>query len=109
MALIDYVKEEKLKHNILNVIRILLKDINTDKWEPIAEKMMMEWNDIDNIAKKLNEEVSLEILNETAKMMHIDPEDMVVRIKLMYFIAKSEILRFHVLEIEKLFNELLDQ
>lgn len=118
MSLSDYVKEEKLKHDILSIVRTLLNSgpykINLDLagWDHVVNKMMEEWKDADR-AKEVMEDSSKWVdLRRAAKDIGITPEDMLVRLKLMFFIAKSEIMRFQIREMRALLDEyrrLLDE
>lgn len=103
MSLIDYAKEEKIKYNINNIMRLLLKDtvnVDADEWDPIIEKLMEEWKDVDDAAEMIKENKNWSAVNKTANEMGVKPEEMVLRIKLMYFIAKSEILRLQILKMK---------
>jgi hypothetical protein len=108
MSLIDYANEEKMKHDLLNIVRILLKgriDVDVEKWDYIVDKMMEEWKDVDVSTEKLKEDNNWKVLSKIADEMHIDPDDLLVRIKLMYFVAKSEIQGIQILEMQRLLDK----
>jgi hypothetical protein len=104
----NFTKKEKMKHNILGIVRILLgkrmdlNSIKVEEWDYIVEKMIDEWKDVDTITEALVENGDYEDVRVAAKGMEVSPEDMVVRLKLMYFVAKSEI---QILEMKRLLDK----
>ncbi len=111
MTLLDYANEERLKNNILNIVRLLFKNgpheinISQEEWDHIVNKMMEEWKDVDSTNETLEDKEKWAVLHAVAKKMKINPEEMLIRTKLMYFIAKGEIMRFQILEMRELLDE----
>lgn len=107
MSLKDFVYDEHIKNNILNIIRTLFKrgphtvNVSIEEWSIIVEKMFEEWKDLDKTSAKLWDGDKYQPLRQMAKRMDISPRELLVRTKLMYFVAKSEILR---MELEDLRN-----
>jgi len=111
MSLIDYANEERLKNNILNIVRMLFKNgphkinVNLEEWDHIVNKMVEEWEDVDKTSETVQDADRCVVLHGVAENMGISPEEMLLRTKLMYFIAKSEIMRFQIMEMKDLLDE----
>ena len=87
-------------------------NLDLEGWDRVVNKMIEEWKDADR-AKEIMEDASKWVdLRRAAKDIGITPEDMLIRLKLMFFIAKNEIMRFQIREMRALLDEykrLLDE
>lgn len=102
MSLKDFADDERTKNTILNIIKVLMErgphsvQVSAEEWTVVVEKMFEEWKDLDKTSAKLWDEGKYAPLRAMAKKMDLSPRELLVRTKLMYFVAKSEILRMEL-------------
>ena len=95
----DFLDEQKSKNMLCHIIRKLFDvgphtlRVTPEEWEKVTEKMYLEWTALNEI--NLDDKV-YSGMKLVAKKLKMDPWELLLRTKMMYFIAKSEVLKMEV-------------
>jgi len=98
MDLKEFARDERLKYVLVNVMKLLYGRKKIDltifsgmDWDKVTSKMVKEWKELDDVDM---EDDNYKAFTKVASNLDIEPKELLTRMKLIFYMLKSEIFRY---------------